>query len=57
MDIMKTNDRKIRQQVFEVVMAFSVGSHERVFEETKAGRFNQAITSAAAKGRLRLCHL
>jgi hypothetical protein len=52
-DILKTNALETRREAFRVLMYFCDGKFEWVFEEAAAGRFNQAIATAAAQAWLR----
>jgi TIR domain len=51
-DIMKTDAMEVKREAFTIFLYFCDGSFQSVFDETAAGKFNQAITAAAAQAWL-----
>jgi len=50
MDSLATDEIDVKQQVFQTVIRFSMGDHERVFADVDAGKLDDRITYAAAHG-------
>jgi hypothetical protein len=49
MNTLDTNDPDVKQQVFNIILDFSIGNYDKVFAETDAGKLDESITAAVAE--------
>lgn len=54
MDSLDSDDQVMRQEVFKVLVSFSLGAHERVFNDTNEGKIDEAVTTVAAQAWLKV---
>lgn len=54
MDIMQSTNEEIKKQIFSILMSFSVGNHESVFNDTENGKRTMSVFEAAAEAWLKV---